>query len=159
MAKQNAAHPQMLTSVMEINNDRSKKVINFLESKLGDLKGKNIALLGLAFKPNTDDMREAVSIKLANTLSSRGAEVIGYDPVSAKVAAGLLPNIKLAQDAYQAVEDADAVIIVTEWSEFKQLDLEKLKQAMKSPVLFDGRNIYDPAYMKKLGFSYGSIGR
>lgn len=159
MAKQNDAHPQMLTSVMEINYDRSKKAIGFLEDKLGNLKGKNIALLGLAFKPNTDDMREAVSIKLASALIQKGASVVGYDPVASNVAAQLLPEIKLTKDAYQAAAGADGLIIVTEWNEFKQLDLEKLKSAMKSPTIFDGRNIYDPAYMNKLGFSYGSIGR
>lgn len=159
MAKQNQTHPQMLNSVMEINADRSNKVVDFLEDKLGDLSGKKIALLGLAFKPNTDDMREAVSIKLVDALSAKGAAVHGYDPVAQDVAAKLLPDLAIEKDAYSALDQANAVVIVTEWNEFKQLNLEKIKKLMISPVIFDGRNIYDPEQMARLGFAYKSIGR
>ena len=125
----------------------------------GILNGKTIGLLGLAFKPNTDDMRDAPSIDIAADLIKAGARVRGYDPVSMEVARPMLPEVELCKDPYEMARGSDALIVVTEWNEFKQLDLEKLKDLLKSPVIYDGRNIYDPSVMREMGFTYRAIGR
>jgi UDPglucose 6-dehydrogenase len=118
-----------------------------------------IGLLGLAFKPNTDDMRDAPSIDISNSLVAAGARVRGYDPVAHETAAPLMPAIEICEDVYDMADGCDALVVVTEWNEFKQLDLEKLKGLLKSPVIYDGRNIYDPSLMKQMGFAYRAIGR
>jgi UDPglucose 6-dehydrogenase len=134
-------------------------VVKHVKKMLGGLKGETVGLLGLAFKPNTDDMRDAPSIDIANALNAAGATVRGYDPVAMDVASGLLPAVKMCENSYSMAEDCDALIVVTEWNEFKQLDLKKIKKVMKTPVIFDGRNIYDPTYMRELGFTYRGMGR
>src|SRR5512134_1107127 len=145
MAKERGLEPRILNEVMNINYGRRKEVTNHVKHMLGGiLNGKTIGLLGLAFKPNTDDMRDAPSIDIAADLVAAGAKVRGYDPVSMEVARPMMPNVDLCKDPYDVAKDADAVIVVTEWNEFKQLDLEKVKDSMKSPVVYDGRNIYDP---------------
>ncbi len=160
MAREKGRHPQLLQAVMDINADRRLDVVSKLKEALGDLRGKTVALLGLAFKPNTDDMRDAPSSDIAQMLLAEGVLVKGYDPVSMHVAARVLPaQVKLAETAYECAAGADAVIIITEWNEFKQLDWVQLKQVMKSPVLIDGRNIYDAATMHAAGFSYRGMGR
>jgi UDPglucose 6-dehydrogenase len=125
----------------------------------GSLKGKIIGLLGLAFKPNTDDMRDAPSIDIACELNESGAKVRAYDPVAMEVARPLLPAVEFFDDPYKMAKGCDALIVVTEWNEFKQLDLEKVKGLLKSAVIFDGRNIYEPKVMKDMGFTYRAIGR
>ncbi len=125
----------------------------------GSLKGKTIGLLGLAFKENTDDMRDAPSIDIASELNESGAKVRGYDPVAMEVARPLLPALEFYDDPYEMAKGCDALIVITPWNEFKQLDLGKIKGLLKSPVIFDGRNIYDPALMKEMGFKYRAIGR
>jgi UDPglucose 6-dehydrogenase len=160
MAHEKGRHPQLIHAVMDINADRRSDVIAKLESVLGSLADKRVALLGLAFKPNTDDMRDAPSIEIASMLLVEGAQVVGYDPVAMEVARRVLPpKVQLAQDAYDCARDADAVIIVTDWNEFKQLDLPKLKEVMKTPVMIDGRNIYEAAAMRGVGFTYRGLGR
>ena len=160
MALEKGRHPQLLRAVMDINADQRREVIAKLKTALGDLHGKTIALLGLAFKPNTDDMRDAPSAEIANMLLSKGAKVRGYDPVAMKVATRFLPSaVQLTQNPYECARDADAVIIVTEWNEFKQLDLAQIRQAMKQPVIIDARNIYEPTMVKSLGFTYRAMGR
>jgi UDPglucose 6-dehydrogenase len=160
MALEKGRHPQLLRAVMDINADQRREVVAKLKNVLGDLHGKTVALLGLAFKPNTDDMRDAPSTDIAAMLLSKGAVVRGYDPVAMNVAARVLPSaIRLAKDPYDCAHDADAVIIVTEWNEFKQLDLAQLKQVMRQPVIIDARNIYEPAMVKAMGFTYRGIGR
>src|SRR5512134_2551034 len=160
MAKENGLNPRILNEVLNVNYDRRKEVTRHLERMLGgSLQGKMIGLLGLAFKPNTDDMRDAPSVDISNALIAAGAHVCGYDPVSMEVARPMLPNVDLCKDPYDVAKDADAVIVVTEWNEFKQLDLEKVKDSMKSPVVYDGRNIYDPSLMREFGFTYRAIGR
>jgi UDPglucose 6-dehydrogenase len=116
-------------------------------------------LLGLAFKENTDDMRDAPSIDIAKGLAARGATVRGYDPVAMENARRIMPEVKMESDPYSLAKGCDALLVVTQWNEFKQLDLEKIKGLMKSPVIFDGKNIYNPAEMRALGFKYQSIGR
>ena len=160
MAKEKGLNPRILNQVMDINYDRRKAVVNHLERMLdGTLQGKTIGLLGLAFKPNTDDMRDAPSIDIANSLLAAGARVRGYDPVARQTAAPLMPEVQIFDDVYKMAESCDALVVVTEWNEFKQLDLEKVKELLECPVIYDGRNIYDPGFMKEMGFSYRAIGR
>ena len=123
------------------------------------MKGKTVGLLGLAFKENTDDMRDAPSVDISNALIASGANVRGYDPVAREVAAPLIPAVEIFNDVYKMAEECDALIVVTPWNEFKQLDLEKIKDLLRTPVIYDGRNIYDPARMKEMGFNYRAIGR
>ena len=160
MAKEKGLNPRILNMVMDINYDRRKSVTSDLEHMLdGGVKGKMIGLLGLAFKPNTDDMRDAPSVDISNVLIAAGARVRGYDPVAREVAAPLMPDVEICDDVYDMASGCDALVVVTEWNEFKQLDLEKLKELLKSPVIYDGRNIYDPGIMKEMGFRYRAIGR
>ena len=151
----------LLKAVDEINRKTAEnfvaKIVRHFDAKL---QGKTIAVLGLSFKPNTDDMREAPSIFIIHELTKHGAKIVAYDPVAMENAKPLLPrSVRFAADAYSAAKDADAVAVVTEWNEFRQIDLVKLAKGLTSLVLFDGRNIYDPAQVKQLGFMYYGVGR
>ncbi|MBT3337629.1 MAG: UDP-glucose/GDP-mannose dehydrogenase family protein [Anaerolineae bacterium] len=161
MAEEKGLDPKILNKTLDVNYQRRDMVVEHVIEMLGgDVKGKTIGLLGLAFKPNTDDMRDAPSIDIANALTAAGATVRGYDPVSMDVARDLLPAVKMCNNSYEVAEGADALIVITEWNEFKQLSLKKLKEMMNdSAVIFDGRNIYDPAYVRELGFNYRAMGR
>jgi UDPglucose 6-dehydrogenase len=160
MAKERGLNPRILNDVMDVNYDRRKAVEAQLGKMLGgSVKGKLIGLLGLAFKPNTDDMRDAPSIDIAAALIAAGARVRAYDPVARQTAAPLVPNVEICDDVYEMADGCDALVVVTEWNEFKQLDLEKVKTLLKSPVIYDGRNIYDPWLMRDMGFTYQAIGR
>jgi UDPglucose 6-dehydrogenase len=159
MAKERGLNPRILNQVMDVNYDRRKAVAVYLEEALGGLKGKLVGLLGLAFKPNTDDMRDSPSIDISNALVVAGARVRGYDPVARKTAAPLMPAVEICEDVYQMADGCDALVVVTEWNEFKHLDLEKVKTLLKTPIIYDGRNIYDPALMHEMGFTYRAIGR
>lgn len=160
MAKEKGLNPQILNSVMEINYERRKTAVANVEKMLGEsLKNKTIGLLGLAFKPNTDDMRDAPAIDISNALIEAGAKVRAYDPVAMNVAKNILPNVQMFDDSYTMAKDCDALMVVTEWNEFKQLDLEKIKSLLKSPIIYDGRNIYEPNRMKEMGFTYKAVGR
>jgi UDPglucose 6-dehydrogenase len=133
-----------------------RKIINALG---GDARGKKVTLLGLTFKPNTDDMRDAPSIDIVQALLDAGAEVHAHDPEGMHEAATIMPDVHMARGAYEAVDQADAVAIVTEWDAYRALDLARLKAAMRGSVLVDLRNIYDPRATAALGFEYVSIGR
>jgi UDPglucose 6-dehydrogenase len=159
MAEIKGRHPQLLRAVMDINDDQRRQVVRKLEQALDDLRGKTIGLLGLAFKPNTDDMREAPAAYIARMLKSAGAEVRGYDPVAMEVATRMLPELELADSAYDLAEDCDALVVVTDWNEFKNLDLARIRDLMTGDVIIDGRNIYEPEQMGALGFYYRGIGR
>lgn len=159
MANVQGRHPQLLQAVMDINYDQRRQVVTKVREILGSLDDKVVAILGLAFKPNTDDMRDAPAVEIAQNLQAGGARVKGYDPVAMTVAGRHMPGVKLCEDAYEAAAGADAVVICTEWNEFKQLDLPRLKHTMRQPVVVDGRNIYDPATMQRLGFTYRGMGR
>ncbi len=159
MAAEKGKHPQLLHAVMEINADRRKVAVEKLRELVGDFSGKTIAILGLAFKPNTDDMREAPSIDVARDLLAAGARVRAYDPVAMDNAARLLPEVEMVSSAYEAAEGADALIVVTEWNEFKSLDLARIQTLMRSANLVDARNIYDPEAVRALGFRYLAMGR
>lgn len=126
---------------------------------MGTLHGKTIGILGLAFKPNTDDMREAPSIEVIHLLASEGARIKAYDPVAMEVAKRIMSDIIYCSDPYQVAEGSDALIVVTEWNEFQHLDMVRIKGLMRQPVLIDGRNIYDPQKVGELGFIYRGVGR
>jgi len=159
MASIHGCHPQLLRAVMEINRDQRRRIIQTLREIVGTLHGKTIGILGLAFKPNTDDMREAPSIEVIHLLTSEGARIKAYDPVAMEVAKRVIPDITYCADAYQAAEGSDALIVVTEWNEFRHLDMVRIKELMRQPVLIDGRNIYDPQKVGQLGFIYRGVGR
>ncbi len=152
-------HFQLLNSVIEVNELQKRRVIGKLAKHLGTLVGKRIALLGLAFKPDTDDMREASSLVLAARLQGEGAEVVAYDPVASDRAGELLPAVTMAGSAEQALDGADAAVLVTEWPEFAGLDWSAAATHMVSPLMVDGRNFLDPAALRAAGFTYESIGR
>ncbi len=159
MAEVNGLHPQLLRAVMEINRDQRRQVIVKLRNQLGSLRDKTVALLGLAFKPNTDDIREAPSIDIIHLLANEGARVRAYDPVAMEGARRALEGVALCSDPYELAREADALILVTEWNEFKQLDLPRIAGLMRRPVFIDGRNVYDPKMMHELGFEYSGVGR
>jgi UDPglucose 6-dehydrogenase len=159
MASVHGKHPQLLQAVMDINNYQRRAVMLKLRELLGDLNGKTVGLLGLAFKPNTDDMRDAPAVTIADMLIHEGATVRAYDPVAMTQASRLLKSVELADGPYAVAEQADALVVVTEWNEFKQLDMERVCVAMRQPILVDGRNIYDPVKMRAMGFTYRGIGR
>jgi UDPglucose 6-dehydrogenase len=152
-------HPELLHAVMDINRDQRLLAVEKLRECLGSVRGQVVGLLGLAFKPNTDDMREAPSIAIAGDLRRRGAEVRAYDPAASGRARELMPDLDYRRSVYAVARGADAVVVVTEWNEFKQIDLARLKRVMRRPVIVDGRNIYDPEEMRRLGFVYRGIGR
>ena len=159
MADFSGCLPQLLRAVLEINADQRERAMVKLRGALGDLRGRQVGLLGLAFKPNTDDMREAPALDLARKLQAEGASVSAYDPQAEETARLLLPDIRYCADAYEVAQDADAVILVTEWREFRALDLRRIRAAMRTPVFLDGRNLYEPEAMRSLGFVYHGIGR
>ncbi|HSS60982.1 MAG TPA: UDP-glucose/GDP-mannose dehydrogenase family protein [Candidatus Limnocylindrales bacterium] len=152
-------HPELLHAVMDINRDQRMLVIDKLRECLEELHGRVIGLLGLAFKPNTDDMREAPSVDIARVLLAAGAEVRAYDPAAIETARRLVPEVDYVTDAYEVARAADALVLITEWNEFRRLDMARVKQLMRRPIIIDGRNIYDPAAMKEMGFTYRGIGR
>jgi UDPglucose 6-dehydrogenase len=123
------------------------------------LKDKTVGILGLSFKPNTDDMREAPSITIIDALMKEGASVKAYDPVAMHEAKEVLPNITYCKETYEVAKDADALVFMTEWNQFRSLDLDKLKKLLKKPLVLDLRNIYEPSRMKEKGFEYIAVGR
>ncbi len=159
MAEEKGRHPQLLYAVMEINQDRRLQLVEKAGELLGGLEGKRVGLLGLTFKPNTDDLREAPSLDVVKLLLQQGAKVSAYDPVGMEQASELIPEVEMAEDPYALADGADALIVCTEWNEFIQLDLERIRDLMKQPVMVDGRNIYDPVTMARLGFKYRGFGQ
>lgn len=166
MADEAGLHPQLLHAVMDINVDQRRHVVTKLTSILGSLRGCTIGMLGLAFKANTDDMREAPSVDIIRWITSQGATVRVYDPVAMQTGREALEreginldSVIFCENAYQVAEETDALVIATDWNEFKALDMLQVRSAMRRPVLIDGRNIYEPAYMNRLGFIYRGIGR
>lgn len=159
MAETMGYHPELLDAVMEINVDQRKLVVEKLREVLGGLRNQAIGLLGLSYKPNTDDVREAPSLEVIQSLLQKGAEVRVYDPAAMPVVKQQLNSVQYCEDAYVAATGADALLIVTEWDEFRGLDLNRIKTLMRRPVVIDGRNIYDPKTMRELGFVYRGVGR
>jgi UDPglucose 6-dehydrogenase len=159
LAANSGYHFQLLTSVIEVNELQKRRVVNKLGKHLGPLVGRKVALLGFAFKPHTDDMRDASSLVLAARLLGEGATVRGYDPVAEQAARKLLPAVEFRDSVAEALDGADAAVLVTEWPEFAELDWEALRDRMATPLLIDGRNFLDPATVRSAGFTYEGIGR
>jgi UDPglucose 6-dehydrogenase len=157
LASNSGYHFQLLSAVIEVNELQKRRVINKLQKYLGRLRDKRIALLGLAFKPETDDMREAPSVVLASRLLAEGADVRAYDPVARP--GELLRGVTLCESALDAVRDADAAVIVTDWAEFQSLASDEVREAMRRPLIVDGRNMLDPESTRAAGFDYEGIGR
>lgn len=158
MAAEANCHPQLLRAVLEINRDSRRTFVRSLDRLLGGVEGRVIALWGLAFKPNTDDLRDAPALDIITDLLARGAAVQAYDPAAMAQARSILPTVSYRDTPYAAADAADAVLLVTEWNEFKGLDLARVRDRMNQPVFLDGRNLYDPAEMAGLGFTYRGIG-
>ncbi len=159
LAGNSGYHFQLLNAVIEVNELQKRRVIAKLQKHLGTLVGKEIALLGLAFKPNTDDMREASSLVLSARLQGAGARVRAYDPVAEAEARKLIRGVAFASTAAEAIAGADAVVLVTEWPEFGELDLAQVARSMRGSLLVDGRNYFDPGIARSAGLVYESIGR
>lgn len=159
-AQDNESPLRIVEAVVQVNDQRKRamgrKVIQALS---GEVRGKKIALLGLTFKPNTDDMRDAPAIAIAQTLNDAGAKVTAYDPEGMELAKAIMPDVEMAESSYEAAMDADAVVIVTEWDAFRALDLQKLSELMSGNALIDLRNIYDPSDVAKSGLEYTGVGR
>ncbi|MGE3466719.1 MAG: UDP-glucose/GDP-mannose dehydrogenase family protein [Pyrinomonadaceae bacterium] len=150
---------RIVDAVIEANDRQRDAMIPKIEKLVGDLSGKTIGVLGLSFKPETDDMRESPAIEIIQELVRRGASINAYDPVAMDEAKHSLPNIGYAEDEYAAITGADALVIITEWNQFRALDMEKVRGLLKSPKIADLRNIYEPADMRELGFEYVGVGR
>jgi UDPglucose 6-dehydrogenase len=159
IAEDHNVTPKVLHAVVNVNNYQRQRIMEKVEEELGDLNGKRVALLGLAFKENTDDLRESPAMSIAEHLLAGGANVHAFDPVAMDNAAKALPALKMCQDAYEAAEGADALVIATPWNEFKNLDMERILPTMNTPVLIDGRNLFEPDLMKAMGFRYRGVGR
>jgi UDPglucose 6-dehydrogenase len=159
LAGNSGYHFQLLSAVIDVNELQKRRVVQKLKKHLDTLAGRRVALLGLAFKPDTDDMRDAASLVLATRLQGEGAEVVAYDPVAAKRAAELLDSVEMADSAMAALEGADAAVLVTEWPEFADLDWAAAAGRMTRPLIVDGRNFLDPAKLVSAGFEYEGIGR
>ena len=160
MAVLHNTQPQLLQAVMDINRNQRRRVVYRLRKVLGgSLSEKVIGVLGLAFKPNTDDMREAPAVEIIHMLANEGAKIQAYDPQASETARIELPDIDLCADPYKMADGADALVLATEWNEFKVLDFEKIYRLMRTPVLVDGRNLWDSSYLRNLGFTYFGIGQ
>jgi UDPglucose 6-dehydrogenase len=149
----------LLEAVVKINQERVPEFVGRIEQKLNPIKGKVVGVLGLAFKPNTDDLRDAKSLEIINNLLKKKAIIRVYDPVAMENASTMLKNVTFCKNAYEVAQGADALVIVTDWNEFKLLNLEKLRQEMRKPYLFDGRNIYNKERAERAGFEYFCIGK
>jgi UDPglucose 6-dehydrogenase len=159
IAEDNNVHLGIVDAAVRANERQRVYMVERIKQSMGDLKGKTIAVLGLSFKPNTDDIRDAPSIPIIKTLLKEGAKIRAYDPVSMEEAEKILPEIKYCKDPYNTLKGADALIIMTEWNQFRNLELDKIKALLNSPFFFDLRNIYDPQKMREKGFQYYSVGR
>jgi UDPglucose 6-dehydrogenase len=159
MADLHGTHPQLLKAVMEINRNQRRRAVLKLRKHLGGLNNKVIGMLGLSFKPNTDDIRDAPALEVIHLLQNEGAIVRAYDPQAMENAAKLMKNVQLCSTPYEVAVKADGLVLATEWNEFKQLDFEKIRTLMQGNVILDGRNLWDPSFLKELGFVYIGVGR
>jgi UDPglucose 6-dehydrogenase len=159
MAAVNGCHPQLLRAVLEINRDARRSVIWKLRERLGSLEGRLVGILGLSFKPNTDDLRESPALDIIHLLRTEGARLQVFDPEAMDKARAVVKGVEFCDDAYGAAAGAEALLLVTDWNEFKQLDMARIKRLMANPLLIDGRNIYDRTKLRRLGFDYYGVGR
>lgn len=158
MAATRGAHPQLLQAVMDINQNQRRRAVVKLEQSLGGLDGRRIGVLGLSFKPNTDDTRDAPALDIIRLLIEKGAVVQAFDPQAMQASKAIIPGLILHDNPYDVAEDADALLLATEWNEFKSLDFKKIRTLMRGNVILDGRNIWDGQDLYKLGFKYMGIG-
>jgi UDPglucose 6-dehydrogenase len=160
LAREAGSPCQIVEATIEVNRRQRERMLKKILDATGSVRGKTIGILGLAFKPQTDDVRESVALDLIGSLSRKGAKIRAFDPVAMETATAQLGNkAEYCKDAYQVAAGADALVIATEWNEFRMLDLKKLRRIMKAPVVIDCRNIYDPQTMEDLGFRYAAVGR
>jgi UDPglucose 6-dehydrogenase len=159
IGRQFSSPTRIVDAVIEVNYEQRRAMVPKIEKLVGDLDGKRIAVLGLAFKPETDDMRDAPSVDIIRGLIERGAKVSAYDPVAKEEARKVLPDIEYAADEYEAATGADALVFMTEWNQFRALDMERILALMKVARIADLRNIYEPTDMRELGFQYVGVGR
>lgn len=150
---------ELLKAVKKINEEQKALMVKKIKDALWILKNKTIGILGLSFKPNTDDMRFAPSIDIIEGIQREGAKIKAFDPVAMDKAKKILKDVEYCHNAYEVAQDSDCLVVLTEWNEFRELDMERIKEGLKNPVIIDGRNIYDPERMKKMGISYVCIGR
>ena len=159
MALLHGTQPQLLQAVMEINRNQRRRAVMKLRKALGTLNEKTIGILGLSFKPNTDDIRDSAALEIIHLLKNEGAHIRAYDPQAMEKAASVLKNVTLCESPYQVAEGADALVLATEWNEFKQIDFGKIKELLNNPVILDGRNLWDADQLKSIGFTYMGVGR
>lgn len=159
MAEEANTHPQLLRAVIEINNDQRRRFVQKLQDQLGDLNERQIGVWGLSFKQNTDDMRESPAVDIIRMIEQRGGSVRAYDPAASETARPLLPNTTICPNPYDVVEGSDALCVVTPWNEFKQANLGRVAELLRTPLLLDGRNLYDPDDVRSYGLTYVGIGR
>ena len=150
---------KILDSVIEVNEEQKQRMVMKIKEKVGDPRGKTIGILGLSFKPNTDDIRESSSIAIIQGLLSMGAKVRAFDPAAMDEAKTVFPQLEYGMDAYDVAKGADALVLATEWNQFRRLDLQRIKNLLKSPIFIDLRNVYNPDQMRRLGFNYCGVGR
>ncbi|OGP92360.1 MAG: UDP-glucose 6-dehydrogenase [Deltaproteobacteria bacterium RBG_16_48_10] len=148
-----------LNTVIEVNEEQKQRMVDKIEERVGGLRGKTIGILGLSFKPNTSDIRESSAITIIQALLRKGAQVKAYDPAAMERARAILPEIEFGKDAYDVAQGCDALVLATEWNQFRRLDLQQIKSLLKFPTFIDLRNVYDPDQMKRLGFNYCGVGR
>jgi UDPglucose 6-dehydrogenase len=160
MAKERGYSFKILDSVIQVNEEQKRRMVSKIKEKVGDLRGKTIGILGLSFKPNTDDIRESSSIAIIQDLLAVGAKVKAFDPAAIEEAKSVLPpEVAYGKDAYDVASGCDALVLATEWNQFRRLDLQRVKGLLKKPIFIDLRNVYDPDQMKRLGFDYSGVGR
>jgi UDPglucose 6-dehydrogenase len=159
IAEEHNVYLGIVDAAVRANEKQREHMVERIKDSMGALKGKTLAVLGLSFKPNTDDIRDAPSVPIIRDLLREGAKIRAYDPVSAEEAEKIMPEIKYCREPYTAIKGSDALVIMTEWNEFRNLDVDKIKALLTGPFFFDLRNIYDPQKMKDKGFRYYSVGR
>ncbi|PIQ85359.1 MAG: UDP-glucose 6-dehydrogenase [Candidatus Omnitrophica bacterium CG11_big_fil_rev_8_21_14_0_20_45_26] len=159
IAEKNGVEFNLLKDVLTINHEQKMYFVRLVEKMLGSLKGKKLAVLGLSFKPNTDDMRFAPSLDIIPALQKRGAQISAYDPVAIAESRTYFKQVKFTSSVYEACRKVDGILILTEWREFQEMDLNRIRKIVKKPVIIDGRNMYDPQVMRKNGFKYQGIGK
>jgi UDPglucose 6-dehydrogenase len=159
MARQHGLPAHVVGSVVEVNDEQIPRMVQKIARMAGGIQGKKLCFLGLAFKPNTSDTRESPAVRIIQEVLKQGAQVRAYDPAGMDEARHVLRDIEYAEDAYDAATGCDALVIATEWNQFRNLDWDRMKTALKAKVVIDLRNVYDPAHMKALGFQYAGVGR
>ncbi len=159
MAEQQGETMGVVQAVIEANDLQKMRMVDKIREMVGDFKGKTIGILGLSFKPNTDDIRESAAIVIIQEIQGLGARVKAYDPVAMDSAKAVLTDVDFCSDPYKTALDCDALVLVTEWNEFRRLDFSRIKESLKQPVFIDLRNVYEPSQMRSLGFNYCGVGR